>query len=302
MGKMFMYISFIMLFAVQFAASAQNDGIEASLNKYEVLCAQCLELKFKVAAGEPVSKAQAQSQVAMFLNMNKDLKLRQYEMTPEQSARFTAIGQWFASGVKPEILIQSPVAKSPDTHISDTRRPATEVAVVDSVGTQRPDTQSKPVTSSMGSALLLASLAAPDMAYGVMAGYQFGRWGGYLSFRSNYVFGKTGYEINSDGRLASGGAFWGTEEFRSSNISVCLGGLVQVYRLLSVYVGAGYGVREIDWEDVDGTWAVVSDWTYRGFAAESGLLFSYDRLALTAGISTINFKTASFTCGVGVKF
>ena len=75
-----------------------------------------------------------------------------------------------------------------------------------------------------------------------------------------------------------------------------------MYRLLSVYVGAGYGVREIDWEDVDGTWAVVSDWTYRGFAAESGLLFSYDRLALTAGISTINFKTASFTCGVGVKF
>ena len=31
-------------------------------------------------------------------------------------------------------------------------------------------------------------------------------------------------------------------------------------------------------------------------------MFSYKRLAVTAGISTVKFHTASFTCGVGVKF
>ena len=52
MGKMFIYISFVMMFALQFVASAQNDVIEVSLNKYEELCAQCLDMKSKVAAGE----------------------------------------------------------------------------------------------------------------------------------------------------------------------------------------------------------------------------------------------------------
>ena len=304
---MFIYISFVMLFVVHFAASAQSDGLEARLNQYEALCAQCLELKSRVAAGETISKTQAQSQVALFLNMNKEIKACQSEMTPEQSARFAAIGQWFTSGVKPEILVQRPETQSPavqsaatqssDMRVSDTHTLAAKVDVVDPVVTQRPDSLFK-----KGSTLLLASISAPNMAYGVMVGYQYGSWGGYLSFRSNYIFGRTDYECNSDGTLYSGGSFWATGESRRSNLSVCLGGLMQVHRLLSVYVGAGYGVREIDWKDVDGNWAEVSDWTHKGFAAESGLMFSDNRLLLTAGVSAINFKTASFTCGIGVKF
>lgn len=326
MRKMFIYISFVMLFAVQFHASAQNDEIEVNLNKYEELCARCLELKSRVATGESVTKAQAQSQVAMFLNMNKDLKARQSEMTPDQSARFAAIGQWFTSGVRPEILIrrsemqqpaaqkssvQTPSVPNADTRISDTLSLGANVkiATVDSVGTHKPDTLLSPHVGSevsdltkKGSALLLASLAAPDMAYGVMAGYQYGRWGGYLSLRSNYMFGDTAYGCTSDGKLPSGASFWGTGESRKMNLAVCVGALVQLQPLISVYVGAGYGMRNMAWKDVDGNWAEVSDWSHRGLAAESGLLFSFSRLAVSVGISTVKFKTASFTCGVGIKF
>ena len=311
MGKMFIYISFVMMFALQFVASAQNDEIEVSLNKYEELCAQCLDMKSKVAAGEHVSKYQAQSQVALFLDMNKELKGRQSEMTSEQSARFAAIGQWFTSGVRPEILDRKAVAQSADTQISDTLSLVADVKIAeaDSVGTQKPDTLLSPHVGSevsdltkKGSALLLASLVAPDMAYGVMAGYQYGRWGGYLSFRSNYMFGDTAYGCTSDGKLPSGASFWGTGESRKMNLAVCVGALVQLQPLISVYVGAGYGMRNMAWKDVDGNWAEVSDWSHRGLAAESGLLFSFSRLAVSVGISTVKFKTASFTCGVGIKF
>lgn len=311
MGKVFRYICFILLFWVPFVASAQNDGIEDDLIKYEDLCAKCLDMKSKVAAGESVSKTEAQSQVALFLDMNKELKGRQSEMTSEQSARFAAIGQWFTSGVRPEILDRKAVVQSADTQISDTLSLVADVKIAeaDSVGTQKPDTLLPPPVDSevsdltkKGSALLLASLAAPDMAYGVMAGYQCGRWGGYLSFRSNYMFGDTAYGCTSDGKLPSGGSFWGTGESRKMNLAVCVGALVQLQPLISVYVGAGYGMREMAWEDIDGHWAKVSDWSYRGFAAETGLMFSYKRLAVTAGISTVKFHTASFTCGVGVKF
>ena len=311
MGKMLIYISFVMMFALQFVASAQNDEIEVSLNKYEELCAQCLDMKSKVAAGEHVSKYQAQSQVALFLDMNKELKGRQSEMTSEQSARFAAIGQWFTSGIKPEILDRKAIAQSAETQISDTLSLVADVKIAeaDSVGTQKSDTLLPPPVGSevsdltkKGSALLLASLAAPDMAYGVMAGYQYGRGGGYLSFRSKYMFGDTAYGCTSDGKLPSGGSFWGTGESRKMNLAVCVGALVQLQPLISVYVGAGYGMRNMAWKDVDGNWAEVSDWTHKGFAAESGLMFYYNKLALTAGISTINFRTASFTCGVGIKF
>ena len=139
---MFIYISFVIMFALQFVASAQNDEVEVSLNKYEELCAQCLDMKSKVAAGEHVSKYQAQSQVALFLDMNKELKGRQSEMTSEQSARFAAIGQWFTSGVRPEILDRKAVAQSADTQISDTLSLVADVKIAeaDSVGTQKPDT------------------------------------------------------------------------------------------------------------------------------------------------------------------
>ena len=69
-----------------------------------------------------------------------------------------------------------------------------------------------------------------------------------------------------------------------------------------VPVGAGYGFRKLAWEDVDGGWALVSDWSCSGFAAECGVIASWRRLAVSAGVSTISFRTASFTCGVGLRF
>lgn len=39
-----------------------------------------------------------------------------------------------------------------------------------------------------------------------------------------------------------------------------------------------------------------------GVAAECGLIVSWRRLAISAGVSTISFRTASFTCGVGLRF
>ena len=39
-----------------------------------------------------------------------------------------------------------------------------------------------------------------------------------------------------------------------------------------------------------------------GLIAECGVIASWRRLAVSAGVSTISFRTASFTCGVGLRF
>ena len=70
----------------------------------------------------------------------------------------------------------------------------------------------------------------------------------------------------------------------------------------TVYAGVGYGTRKLAWEDVADNWVLVSDWSRSGFAAECGAVVSVRKLAISAGISTVAFRTAAFTFGVGVRF
>ena len=269
----------ILLF-VTFLAAGQERSMDERLDMYEDLCGQCMELKSKVAAGEQVSREEAQSLIDSFLNMNKALKSHEYEMSEAQQRRFASIGEWFTTGVRPEAV-------------------AGTVEVKEAVADIRPDVTG---ASKRGDVFLLASLSAPEMAYGLMAGYQHGRWGGYLAFRSSFTSCKTSYSCASDGSLGNGSQMWPSGNEKRSNLMVGGGVLAGATKWLTVYAGAGYGFRKLAWEDVAGDWAAVSDWSRSGVAAECGVIASWRRLAVSAGVSTISFRTASFTCGVGVRF
>lgn len=71
---------------------------------------------------------------------------------------------------------------------------------------------------------------------------------------------------------------------------------------LTFYAGAGYGKRQLLWQDVDGGWAEVSDWSVKGLEMEAGAIFRWNRLAFSAGVSTVRFRTCSATVGVGFCF
>ena len=105
----------------------------------------------------------------------------------------------------------------------------------------------------------------------------------------------------SDGDLSTGGKFWALSASVHSSMSLTAGALVPVKNNLTIYAGAGYGSNSFVWEDVNGLWALVSDLSHKGVAADLGVIFSLRRLALHAGITAISFKTAAFTCGIGVR-
>ena len=278
----------ILLF-VTFLAAGQERSMDERLDMYEDLCGQCMELKSKVAAGEQVSREEAQSLIDSFLNMNKELKAHEIEMSEAQQRRFASIGEWFTTGVRPEA-----VADSDSLAVTDSSR-----SMISTDADIRPDVTG---ASKRGDVFLLASLSAPDMAYGLMAGYQHKRWGGYLAFRSSFTSCKTSYSCASDGSLGNGSQMWPSGNEKRSNLMVSGGVLAGATKWLTVYAGAGYGFRKLAWEDVAGDWAAVSDWSRSGVAAECGVIASWRRLAVSAGVSTISFRTASFTCGVGVRF
>ena len=134
-----------------------------------------------------------------------------------------------------------------------------------------------------------------------MAGLQGRRWGGYLRFRNAFVkTPETFYECLSDGSLPRGGKIWTSGDTRNSNLYINGGALVQIVDWLSVYAGAGYGRRTLAWQDIDGNWARVSDWSRKGLTIDAGLLLSWRNLAFSAGLSTLTFKTCTFSLGIGL--
>lgn len=301
MKKLLIHILTIVFLVVSCCvAGAQEqlyDSLDAELARYESLCQMCLELRERVKQGEDVTKNEAEVFINRFLAMNKSLKQREGEMTQAQRVRFADVAKWFSTGERP---LTSYSAMLPKLDMPEYDAEALRFLMHDDVLCDAPvavRTELNP-----GNLILLASMNAPDMAYGALAGYMYRKWGGYVSFRSNLVFGKTVYACQSDGSMPGGRYFWANGEERRSNMFVTAGGLYGFNSWLVGYLGAGYGWRTLAWQDVDAEWAEVRDWSVRGVAAEIGLLFSWKQFIGSIGVSTIAFKTCSLTVGLGYKF
>ena len=276
----------------------ETSSMDAELSCYETLCQQCLELKSRIAAGEIVPRRQAESLIEDFVSMNARLKENIHEMTAAQRRRFNAVGVWFATGEKPQVQSAPslkalprpphPLIMSSNPQIEENCRAECYYEI--------------PRKWDYMHQFILAEISFTDMSYGVMAGLQGRRWGGYIRFRSDFAkTPETSYECYSDGSLPNGGEMWTSGDTRTSILYITGGALVQIVDWLSVYSGAGYGRRALAWQDISGTWAKVSDWWHKGLTIDAGLLLSWRNLAFSVGLSTMTFKTCTFSLGVGVR-
>ena len=150
--------------------------------------------------------------------------------------------------------------------------------------------------------IALAEVSAPNLSYGLRAGLQGRKFGGYVSYKSNFSSQDADYQCMSDGKLDSGSCVWLSGETMSDNMMAAAGVLAPVAKWSSLYAGAGYGCRTVLWQDVDGNWVEVSDLSHKGLALEAGALFKWKHLAFSLGLSSVKLKTYSFTAGVGVCF
>lgn len=290
-----------LLSAFPVCAQERNaDNLGDKLEQYESLCRTCLNLKQRIASGENVSRNEAKMHIDDFVAMNKELQSVEADMTVVQRLRFSAISSWFSTGVEPQetdtALPQLSCNLAGNSLVATTGSHAA-IAEVPSMQAGLPAHR---YVEPRRNLILMSSFALPDFSCGLIAGYQYGRWGGYAGFRSNYVSAKTSYSCLSDGSLPDWGSMWSTGRSRKSNLSITAGCLIGLGARFSMYVGTGYGWRTLAWEDVDGEWAEISDWSHRGVAFETGAIFIWKRLAVSAGISTVSFRTCSLNVGVGV--
>lgn len=259
----------------------------------------CLELRTRVEGGEAISRDEAKATLDIFVASNKRLKARESEMTFLQRQRFKDISDWFATGVRqvrqenlPVLSLSLPVSAAKGNNERESLR-YSQCLEYECVASE---------TASGKDFVVLAEIAAPDISYGIRAGITGKAFGGYVSFRSNFTKGSPDYKCTSDGKLQNGGMIWPGGAEIKSYMTASAGLIANAAEWMKLYAGAGYGYRSLLWQDIDGKWAEVTDWSRKGLVAELGCIFSVNRLAFSLGASSIAFRTCSFTCGIGICF
>lgn len=145
------------------------------------------------------------------------------------------------------------------------------------------------------------SITKNYVGYGITVGCV-RKVGGYLKFNSNFKKVTEAYSCDSSGQIADGGYIWTTGAIKKTGLSALGGVLFRAHKYIYPFFGAGYGYRNVYWGDAMGEWAKVTDYSHNGLAAEIGLMFKFGPVAISAGASTIMFKTVSAEVGIGVIF
>ena len=109
-------------------------------------------------------------------------------------------------------------------------------------------------------------------------------------------------ECDNRGVLDDGSSPYYSGKTKESRWSIMAGGIHRLIGEFCLYEGIGYGARTTAWERHDGDWLRNRDYTYRGLCAEAGGLYRFQRIAVSAGVLTIQGKYWEGTIGVGIHF
>lgn len=155
---------------------------------------------------------------------------------------------------------------------------------------------------------------APQMSYGLTLGQTYKGLGWYVNARSDFHSGSATNGLS----CGEGGYIDGTLPFysgksQSSVLVVNAGFMMDIIELargsrgnrfntFGLYIGGGYGKRQVLWETIDGHWIKYSPTSYSGFSGNAGMIGSIYGLTLKAGINTINFKYLELEAGIGWMF
>ena len=154
---------------------------------------------------------------------------------------------------------------------------------------------------------------APQWGFGGMVGQMYNGLGWYVKGRSNFQFGhhatnglvcEQGGLINGELPFYSGRTAAKEWLINAGFVVDFLGKKRMQYKnnMIGLYVGAGYGMRELLWEKSNGDWVKYNPTSASGVSAGAGVIGSMAGVTLTAGVNTIQFKYLEIEFGIGYTF
>lgn len=264
------------------------------LDRFELICRKCLDLKQRKEAGEPISSSQLISLMDQLESLRGEIKNVSDKMPVAARKRFYAIRKMYATGVvactRPETVPAIASAPLPQGALS---RFSTPVLKGESI-------QPKPILWPSYKIVSL-TVSAPEMAYGVSGEYWGRRLGVWASVRSSFSFHNIAYSALSDGSSGDG-RIWTSGKAATDRFFATGGPVLRISRSLALFGGAGYGIRQLCWEDYEGDWMLIKDRSHRGVCCELGATLLLGRTALSASWLTLPLKYNSATIAVGFCF
>ena len=116
------------------------------------------------------------------------------------------------------------------------------------------------------------------MSYSLSVGWM-KRWGGYINFKTNGVF------QNYEKSVYSPDYIWTTGEAKVPHLTIAAGAMFAIIPQLYVNLGAGYGRRQLLWEDMNYDWVKIGEYSTSGILLDLG----------------INARLGKFTFGIGTS-
>lgn len=151
---------------------------------------------------------------------------------------------------------------------------------------------------------------APQLSYGAMIGQMYKGIGWFVSGRSNFNFNVLSkFACDADGYIDGELPFY-SGNISSTHYTFNAGFMMNFlewsiknkFHTLGMYLGGGYGKRELFWGTADGQWVKYTPATYNGVSANIGLFGSMYGVTLNVGVTTIAFKYMEIEVGIGYMF
>lgn len=141
----------------------------------------------------------------------------------------------------------------------------------------------------------------PQLSYGLMIG-SVKKIGWYIKARSDFKSPSATYNCGSNGILESGGTIWANGNIQKTRYVVTGGMMIHAANWLFPYFGAGYGSKQLFWQDTQNNWAKVTESSHQGISLDAGLLFKFGKFAVSAAACNTAFKYTEGEIGVGIIF
>lgn len=326
-------LSLTFCLGVKAFAIPQGDNYDKALDKYAYICDRCVEMRAKVESGQSIQMESLGALLAELSSLRKTLSNASGKMSAAQAERFEAIKAKYMQGMKalgkksdrpvfssvqrikpisepvevatmahPKVSFRQDRCPEPQAQRPERQSRHQEMQVKQSERqTQHPKGKTPRPKEGLKLTLLADAGIFPIPSYGAMAVMTLRGVGVYANYRSDFRKNEYSYTCTSEGDTEYG-RIWATGESRVSHTVATAGLAMWTSRRFGVYAGAGLSSSTRCWEDISGEWAKVEDKSYRGVAADGGILLTFKPMALSVGVVSDFRRYVDVQIGIGVRF
>jgi len=271
----------------------RGQDYDAALDRFASITNECLRLKARIEEGENLHEGVLKHVFTELRLLQKELEGGSKIMSSAQKERYRLILECYQKGKMVPVsalhadFVQSSIPEGLPSALSHPE--------------PRPGGQSARTVPHW---FAMATASWP-MQGGWAAGFMrpSGKWGGaFLRASGNTWYPSHTPTATSDG-TSGNGFIWTNGNTRSSRFTATVDAIWYLFPApVGLYTGGGYGFTRIFWQMTDGSWAHITDKSISGPTVDLGVLYTRRHLVLSAGTTTIAFRTFSGTVGIGYQF